>query len=118
EAHRGPAGEWLAAALADPGQRVLVGTIGDEVTGYAVGRLEALADGRVLGVIDELFVEPEARHVGVGAALAGALVEWCGAAGCAGVDAQALPGNRAAKNFFEAAGFSARLIVMHHRFEG
>jgi len=29
-------------------------------------------------------------------------------------DARVSPGHRAAKNFFEAHGFSARLIVMHH----
>ena len=31
-----------------------------------------------------------------------------------GVDATALPGHRQAKNFFERAGFTARLLVMHH----
>ena len=31
-----------------------------------------------------------------------------------GIDATALPGNRATKNFFEAHGFTARLLVMHH----
>jgi hypothetical protein len=29
-------------------------------------------------------------------------------------DARVLPGHRLAKNFFEAGGFSARLIIMHH----
>ena len=29
-------------------------------------------------------------------------------------DAHVLPGHRLAKNFFEAGGFSARSIVMHH----
>ena len=29
-------------------------------------------------------------------------------------DAHVLPGHRLAKNFFEAGGFSARTIVMHH----
>jgi hypothetical protein len=44
------------------------------------------------------------------------LVGFCRAAGCAGVDAFALPGHRAAKNFFESAGFTARALVMHHAF--
>ena len=34
--------------------------------------------------------------------------------GCVGVDSFALPGHRAAKNFFEESGFTARAIVMHH----
>ena len=44
------------------------------------------------------------------------LRSWCRDAGCFGVDALALPGNRQAKNFFEAHGFVARSLTMHHRF--
>jgi hypothetical protein len=29
-------------------------------------------------------------------------------------DAHVLPGHRLAKNFFEAGGFAARSIIMHH----
>jgi hypothetical protein len=29
-------------------------------------------------------------------------------------DAHVLPGHRMAKNFFEAGGFAARSIIMHH----
>ena len=43
------------------------------------------------------------------------LLEWFRGRGCNGVDATALPGNRATKNFFEMSGFTARLLVMHHR---
>jgi hypothetical protein len=45
------------------------------------------------------------------------LIAWCRAHGCTGVDVMALPGHRAAKNFFEEAGFTARKLVMHHRFD-
>jgi len=92
-----------------------VGTIDDTVIGFGFGRVEELADGRPLGVIDELFVEPGARGIGVGEALLEALVEWFDAEGCIGVDALALPGDRATKNFFEGSGFTARLLVMHRR---
>ena len=50
-----------AAALADPSQRVWAGTIDDVVVGYAVAHVEALRDGGTLGVIDDIYVEPEAR---------------------------------------------------------
>ena len=85
------------------------------VVGYATVRVEVLRDGARLGVIDDLYVEPGARSVGVGEAMMGLLLEWCRDQGCRGVDALALPGMRATKNFFEESGFSARLIVMHHR---
>ncbi|MCA1843232.1 MAG: hypothetical protein LC792_08590, partial [Actinobacteria bacterium] len=50
----------------------------------------------------------------VGEGMLEALVAFCVQEGCVGVDAFALPGHRAAKNFFEESGFTARAIVMHH----
>jgi GNAT superfamily N-acetyltransferase len=105
----------LSAALADPRRGVWSGTIDGVVVGYAAAHDEELADGTRLGVIDDLFVEPEARGVGVGEALMDQILEWCTARGCGGVDAMALPGSRATKNFFEESGFTARLLVMHRR---
>ena len=112
-----PVEESLARAVVDPGALVVVGTIDETVLGYATGRVEALRDGRCLGVIDDLFVEEEARAVGVGEAMMDLLLAWFRQRGCAGVDATALPGARETKNFFEESGFSARLLVMHHRLE-
>lgn len=97
------------------GPGVWVGTIDDAVIGFAAGHVEDLRDGRRLGVIDEIYVEAEGRSVGVGEAMVGALIDWFSAEGCAGVDAHALPGARATKNFFEESGFSARLLVMHRK---
>jgi ribosomal protein S18 acetylase RimI-like enzyme len=97
---------------------VVVGTIDDYVVGFGVVELEALRDGRTLGRITELFVEPNARSVGVGESIAVELIAYCDAAGVVGIDALALPGHRAAKNFFEASGFVARAIVMHRPFGG
>ena len=102
-------------APADDLRPVWVGTIDGTPVGYASAHSETLRDGTVLGVIDHLFVEEGARDVGVGEALMDLLLEWFRSQGCAAADAAALPGNRQTKNFFETAGFSARLIVMHHR---
>jgi GNAT superfamily N-acetyltransferase len=118
EARREPVDRSLAATLADSGQAVVVGTFGGTVAGYGTGRTELLVDGQRLGVIDDLFVEEGLRGVGVGEAVMGGLLAWFAEQGCAGVDAAALPGQRATKNFFEGSGFTARLIVMHHRLDG
>jgi ribosomal protein S18 acetylase RimI-like enzyme len=96
---------------------LLVGTIDDVVVGFGVCTVAVLRDGTRLGEITELFVTPEARSVSVGEGLLGALVEWCREQGCTAVDAFALPGHRAAKNFFETAGFTARALLMHHQIE-
>jgi ribosomal protein S18 acetylase RimI-like enzyme len=109
--------EPLDDALAELSRRddalVVVGTTEDVVVGYGIARWEPLRDGTRLGVIDEIYVEPEARGVGVGELVVERLVAFCVDAECLGVDATALPGHRQAKNFFERAGFTARSLVMH-----
>lgn len=117
ESRPSPVEESLAADIADADVLVLAGTIDETVVvGYAVGRIEQLRDGSIQGRITDLFVEPEARAVGVGEALMDALLPWFRERNCRGVDTTALPGNRETKNFFEMSGFTARLLVMHHRF--
>jgi len=92
---------------------LVVGTIDGAIVGFGAVTLEHLRSDATLGVITDLFVEEPARAVGVGDAVADALVTFCTRHGCVGVDAFALPGHRAAKNFFEAHGLSARALVMH-----
>jgi ribosomal protein S18 acetylase RimI-like enzyme len=117
EARHDPAGE-LAAAVTDPDQMVVIGEIDGWVAGYASAHLEALRDGSHLGVIDDLFVEGEAREVGVGEAMTNVVVGWCEERGCRGIDASVLPGDRATKNFFESFGFTARAITVHRPLPG
>jgi len=109
-----PLEQDLGAALRDPATRVVLGTIDDVPIGYAVVRVERLRNGSCLGVIDDIYVEDEARGVGVGEAMMADLVAWCTERGCVGIDAMALPGHRQTKNFFEESGFTARKLVMHH----
>jgi GNAT superfamily N-acetyltransferase len=112
-----PVEEGLEALLDDPDARMLVATIDGFVVGYAVLHLEYLGDGSVLGVIDDIFVEEGARQVGLGEEMINDLIAWCDERKCIGMDAMALPGHRATKNFFEESGFTARKLVMHHRFD-
>ena len=113
EARPEPVLDAFAGLVARDDAAVIVGTLDDHVVGYGTVQVEVLRDGSRLGVIEEVFVEAGARAVGVGELLVEALVRFCVDAGCAGVDAAALPGHRQAKNFFERAGFTARLLVMH-----
>jgi len=94
---------------------VLVGTIDGAVVGYAIVRVERLADGGELAVVDDIYVEAEARGVGVGELLLDVAVAWATERGCVGIDSLALPGMRGSKNFFEAAGLVARAIVVHKK---
>jgi GNAT superfamily N-acetyltransferase len=109
----GDPGPELLAALARDDHEVAVGTLDGVVVGYGVVRAERLGDGGLLGVVDAIYVDPEARSVGVGEALMDHLVGWCREQGCFGVDSLALPGDRATKNFFESFGLVARAIIVH-----
>jgi len=94
----------------DPERPVWVG----ELEGTVVGYLAASAAGTT-GVIDAVYVDPGCRAVGVGGAMLEEALAWMRSAGCDGADADALPGARQTKNFFEEAGFTARLLVVHRR---
>ncbi len=112
-ARRPPYETQLEAEIGSDAHRVLAGTLDDATVAYACARLDELADGSRIGVVTDLYVEPEARSVGLGELLMNDLVDWCRAAGCTGVDSLALPGDRATKNFFESFGLVARAIVVH-----
>jgi 8-oxo-dGTP diphosphatase len=99
-------------ALGDPSRFVAVGRIDDVVVGFVTAHLGEQASPPV-AVIDILYVEPQAREIGVGEALTDGVIAWATDHDCRGVDATALPGHRRAKAFFEDNGFVARALTMH-----
>jgi GNAT superfamily N-acetyltransferase len=115
EAQAEPLDAALHALLDRSDALVVVGTIDEAIVGYGIVMIEVLRDGTSLGIIRELFVELDARAVGVGEAIAEQLVTYCRERHCIGIDAFALPGHREAKNFFERSGFTARELTMHRR---
>jgi GNAT superfamily N-acetyltransferase len=113
ERRAGPVADALAAAHQSPTHELAVGTFDDTVVGYALARVETLGDGGRLATVDDLYVDPDARGVGIGEALMDHLLDWARAQGCFGIDSLALPGDRNTKNFFESFGLVARAIVVH-----
>ena len=85
---------------------------------YGLLTVAPVSDGSLHAVVEELFVEPEARSVGVGEALIGALLDDAQDRGAAAVQSMALPGDRATKNFFESQGMVARAILVHRWLDG
>jgi ribosomal protein S18 acetylase RimI-like enzyme len=110
-----PIEDGIAAEIAQPAGAGLcvVGTIDGVPVGYGVSHLEELRDGSILAEVSDLYVDPQARGVGLGEAMMDLLVAHASAAGAIGIDAMALPGDRATKNFFETFGLKARAIVVH-----
>jgi len=102
----------LERLATDPRRTVLVGTLDEVVVGVLSARVDEVG-GTSLAVVDFCYVEPAARSVGIGAALLDAAVSWAAQGGCRGIDVPALPGDRAAKQWLETAGFRARALLMH-----
>ena len=112
-----PEPSQIAEWLHEGDVAVLVGLLDDVAVGAAVAHIEVLTGGTLLAVVTMLWVDDAARAVGVGEAILAALVDWARTRGCASIDAYALPGERITKNFFEAAGFKARLLTVSHRLD-
>ena len=109
--------ERAVAALESPDtQGCAVGEFEGVVFGYAVWTIEPLDTGELLGRLHDFAVHPDARGVGIGEAMMNLVVHDLTERGCVGVDAWALPGDRATKNFFESFGLKARLLTAHRRF--
>ena len=112
-----PVSESLLDALDDPETIVVIG----EIEGYPFGfllareeRLLAQADGERVGALRLIYVDQDAREVAVGEAMRDLVLTMLRERGITRFDAHVLPGHRLAKNFYEAGGFSARSIIMHH----
>ncbi|MGH8958167.1 MAG: GNAT family N-acetyltransferase [Acidimicrobiia bacterium] len=112
-----PVEDALAQAVEDPGTVVTMGLIDDAPFGFLVARVEELlpqAKEEKVGAIRLVFVDRDAREVGVGEAMLDLAMTALRGRGLDRFDAHVLPGHRLVKNFFEAGGFAARSIIMHH----
>ncbi|HEX6391848.1 MAG TPA: GNAT family N-acetyltransferase [Acidimicrobiales bacterium] len=102
----------LRFAFDDPDRIVVIGRIEDVAVGFALAVCDRQRREPV-GVIEIVYVDPQARQVGVAESMVKVVMKWSDERGCVGVDAPALPGSRSAKAFFEDNGFIARLLIMH-----
>jgi hypothetical protein len=110
-----PVEDAIRAGIAHPDTLVCVGTIDEVPVGFLLATIEALLpQGEEVGSIRMVFVTMAAREVGVGEAMRDLALDQLRTRGLKRFDAHVLPGHRLAKNFFEAGGFAARSIIMHH----
>ena len=107
---------WLPPRVAE-GHRAWVASVDDRARGFALAHVQRWDDGGRRGVLDACFVEAADRGGGLGPRLLAVCLDWLAAEGCTGIDGAALPGDRTAKNFYESAGFKARLLTMHRSLE-
>jgi ribosomal protein S18 acetylase RimI-like enzyme len=112
-----PAEEALGEAISDRDSVLLIGEIDGFPLGFLLAQLRRSlpqADFEPVGSIELVYTDPEAREVGVAEAMRELALDILRRRGITKFDARVLPGHRLAKNFFEAGGFSARSIIMHH----
>lgn len=112
-----PVEKALEAAIEDPDQHLLIGEVDGVPFGFLYARREPLLPqglDETVGSIRLVFTDAEAREVSVAEVMRDEVMERFRQEGITKFDAHVLPGHRLAKNFFEAGGFSARSIVMHH----
>ena len=112
-----PVGDSFRSALADADTVLVLGEIEGYPFGFLMARVERLlaqADGELVGAIRLIYVDAEAREVALGEEMRELALSILRERGITKFDAHVLPGHRLAKNFFEAGGFAARSIIMHH----
>jgi GNAT superfamily N-acetyltransferase len=97
----------LAAIVDDTDGQWLVAVIDEVIVGTAKMSTDRTPRPTVLCVV----VHPDARGLGIGAALVSEIRRIARAGGHSRVDALALPGDRETKNLYERAGLTARLII-------
>lgn len=103
---------YLFEAIDSQEQLLVLGLIDEVAVGLASVRAGRQPQ-RPMGDLELIYTEPGARRVGVAVAMLDLAAERCRQWGMTGIDVPALPGDRGAKSFFEAHGYTARLLVMH-----
>ena len=98
--------------LVDSQVLLAIGLYDDVALGYAHAAVCAVDGARIVRMYD-VFVEPEARSVGVGEALLEFVFDWARQQHAIAIDSIVLPGNREGKNFFERFGLVARAIHVY-----
>ena len=117
EAAPEPLEDHLAELAADAGACLVAGIWEAEVVGYGWACRIKRLDGSSIARIEELFVTPEARSVGMGELIFEALKLWARQQQLVAIDAFVLPGHREAKNFFETFKMTAHALIVHTRLD-
>ena len=102
--------------LTDDRVLIALGLYCDVAFGFAHAAVIDIDGGPIVELYD-LFVEPDARGVGIGEALLDCVIEWARTHQALAIDSIVLPGNREGKNFFERFGLVARAIHVYRELD-
>jgi len=100
-------GEALIGLPVPPTDRqVLVGTIDEVVVAYLELALGTTA------VVEQVYVDPEARELGLGDDMLAMAIAAARQRGCVALEGTALPGDRLTKNLYERAAITTRKLTV------
>jgi GNAT superfamily N-acetyltransferase len=85
----------------------IVATWDEVIVGYGVIAIE-----HGIAMVQAIFVEPEARELGLGELLLDELIGWARQMDADFLEAIALPGDRETKNMYERFGIKARALIV------
>jgi ribosomal protein S18 acetylase RimI-like enzyme len=106
---------FLGRELEDPNAVVLAAVRGDEVIGYAYGRLEARDWNQLMdtcGALHDIFIDARHRRHAVARALADETFARLRAKGAPRIILHTAWQNEGAQRFFEALGFRRTMVEM------
>ncbi|MDP9036967.1 MAG: GNAT family N-acetyltransferase [Myxococcota bacterium] len=106
---------WFSSELQRAEAIVLVADRGDEVVGYAYGRLEGRDWNMLLdrhGVVHDVYVDAKVRRCGAGRWLLHTLVEELEGRGAPRIVLSTMVANEAAQRLFRSCGFRATMLEM------
>jgi GNAT superfamily N-acetyltransferase len=84
-----------------------------DALGFSLGRIKRVAPylgGVLVGELSDIWVEPDARRLGVGEKLAHLTFEWLREQGVHSIEVQILNGNLPSLEFFQSLGFIPELM--------
>jgi aminoglycoside 6'-N-acetyltransferase I len=108
--------ERLGAMLADPGNGLFLAWLGAETVGVATVTTSSGIEFGLGAELEDLYVHPDVREIGVGTALIEAVIAWCQARGCTVVEVVVTPEGQATHDlvgYYRARGFeeTGRVIL-------
>lgn len=89
-----------------------VAEMNGQLVGFTLGRIKrapSYRGGMLVGEISDIWVDPQARRLGVGEGLTRLAVEWLMGQNLHSVEAQILVGNQSSWNLFDKLGFQLEL---------
>jgi len=99
---------FLADVAAGGHSFLCVAEVGDETVGFISGELREGSPTfrpKTWASVDDVFVDPEHRNLGLGRALIESVGEWAKERGADGISLQVAAANGRARKFYEEMGF-------------